>query len=372
MRLINHNNRPKIAFVFYNMGIGGIQRKIYDLVCSLQKEKIYDIDVIVEVEADTSFLDLLRKKPGVRILYKQPLVLRLPFFNFTRQVRFSTYLFFLLLSAEYQTVYTFLPRLCYGLSVIRKLLFWKKYKLICSQDVFFSDEVMRDKWPWWMIASYGLVCSWCDRYIVPSKAAGKSLTEQFLVLKKKMKVIYNWSVFPRTKNVQKDFDFCFLSRLDKEKNLEALLEFIDLCEALPRKCSFLIVGEGKKKLWLLDQLKAKNCEVHYVGKSLDSFRHLSRSKVLLSFSSSEGMPMTFLEAMSAECVVIAHSYFGIKEVVPNNSIGLVCRSVSEMFGESSNIIADEQLRKKIAGNAANWQSKSFGSQNLDLYKRFIF
>ena len=119
-----------------------------------------------------------------------------------------------------------------------------------------------------------------------------------------------------------------------QKGLEYL---IDSVEELVRKDNFrikcLIVGEGKDKDRLLEQISQKKLEQHitllgYVpwGKRLlDLYRSCD---FFISPSLSEGFPKTVFEALACGSLVISTNVGGISELINNEKNGLIINSKS--------------------------------------------
>ncbi|TKX86041.1 glycosyltransferase family 1 protein [Halorubrum sp. SS5] len=105
------------------------------------------------------------------------------------------------------------------------------------------------------------------------------------------------------------YDVCFAGRLIEHKNVDVLLEAFDRVAA-DRDATLGVIGDGPER----DRLEAQRKElthsdrVEFLG-FLDDYDevlgHMRAADVFASPSAREGFGITFLEAMAADCTVIA-------------------------------------------------------------------
>lgn len=150
----------------------------------------------------------------------------------------------------------------------------------------------------------------------------------------------------------------WVGRFDPVKRLEDLLKAMKILQKQLPTAKLTIVGYGKdeKKLrQLAKTLKLSNIE--FVGKKEDEdlIKEYRSSHVFVLCSSSEGQPLTILEAMAAELPIVTTRVGGIDEIV-NSDYALFLSS------GSSNKIAQAILR--ILRENKTWTSGYKHKKNL--------
>ncbi len=116
-------------------------------------------------------------------------------------------------------------------------------------------------------------------------------------------------------------EILLVGRLEKQKNLEFILkEYEDF--SLPK---LNIVGDGSKKIYLLDQIKTKNLNIEYHGKVLNSelATFYNKFEFYLIGSHYEGNPKSLLEAMACGNIVVGSNVTGINNIIKHGENGLL-------------------------------------------------
>ncbi|MBU2101016.1 glycosyltransferase family 4 protein [Candidatus Micrarchaeota archaeon] len=164
-----------------------------------------------------------------------------------------------------------------------------------------------------------------DRIIALSSEIKEIIQEKIPERKNKVVFIPNFvdsGIFVPAK--KQENKILFVGRLDKEKNLEMLIEVLG---ELKNKFDFEleVIGEGPERKKLESQAKKAGIKCNFFGfvshKELAFFFSTASVFVLPSFF--EVMPVVVLEAMSSGCAVIASNAFGIKDQIDSGKNGLV-------------------------------------------------
>lgn len=117
----------------------------------------------------------------------------------------------------------------------------------------------------------------------------------------------------------------FVGRLSREKNLAAILEAWSTLPALSAK--LVIVGDGPERRQLEDDSKKRGSPnpIVFLGQKtpVEVYQELDKSSVLVSWSYSEGLPISMIEAGHAGVCVLSRNTGGISQLVDNQSGFLV-------------------------------------------------
>jgi glycosyltransferase involved in cell wall biosynthesis len=111
----------------------------------------------------------------------------------------------------------------------------------------------------------------------------------------------------------------------KQKRLDVWLE---IAKALHQKCPqtrFIIVGDGPLREELHDKARSLQMQdyLHFAGLQVETRPYLQAMDIFMMSSEFEGLPIALLEAMSMGCMPACTDAGGIRELVKNNSNGIL-------------------------------------------------
>jgi glycosyltransferase involved in cell wall biosynthesis len=111
-----------------------------------------------------------------------------------------------------------------------------------------------------------------------------------------------------------------------QKRLDIWLEIAAEIHKQNEGVHFIIVGDGPLKHKLLQKTKALNLDshVHFSGMQTEVRPYLATMDIFMISSIFEGLPVALLEAMASQCAVVSTNAGGIKEVIRNETDGLIC------------------------------------------------
>ena len=140
---------------------------------------------------------------------------------------------------------------------------------------------------------------------------------------------------------------------------------------------FLIVGDGDERVTLNKQIKALGIKdsVFLLGKRNDINRILGYTDIFILPSLHEGLPNALMEAMSMGVPCIATDVGGVRELISNDSLGIVIQPKSSQAIEVAVncLINSLPLRKKM-GQAARAKMQNYyelgavADELLEIYK----
>ncbi len=142
----------------------------------------------------------------------------------------------------------------------------------------------------------------------------------------------------------------FVGNLVPQKGLKYLL---DAKKQMKSQAELVIVGGGPLMRELQERVKKDGIEdVHFTGARRDIEKIMPAGDVFVLPSTSEGFPITLLEAFASGLPAVATSVGGIKELVTPDVGLLVEPGDPAALGEAlDKIIQDSGLRHKMAENA---------------------
>jgi glycosyltransferase involved in cell wall biosynthesis len=166
-----------------------------------------------------------------------------------------------------------------------------------------------------------------------------------------------------------------VGRLQKPKDLLTLVRALG---RLRSRFAALIVGDGPDRPRVEEEIDRLGLdrEVVLAGDSGDVAELLARSDVFVLSSTSEGLPISILEAMAAGLPVVASSVGGVPEAVADGETGLLVppRDPVRLAAALERLLDDPTLRRRLGANGRERVREHFGLEafqraHLDVYRR---
>lgn len=148
-----------------------------------------------------------------------------------------------------------------------------------------------------------------------------------------------------------------VGRLEEQKNFGYLIKNFSNSET-----SLNIVGRGSLKEELQKKAVLNNTNVNFIDpvSNEELLELMATFKFFLLPSKFEGNPKVVLEAMSVGCIVIANDLPEIREIIKNNSNGLITPAIGNNFRLAfENIYQDNIKQKELREQAFNTISDSY-------------
>ncbi|NGM63423.1 glycosyltransferase family 4 protein [Sphingobacterium sp. SGG-5] len=171
---------------------------------------------------------------------------------------------------------------------------------------------------------FSLVYRLADQVVCVSKAVKNYLIDTGEIKSDKGAVIYNPANAPSVTDTEKKtnaFEIVYVGRLEKVKNVEALL--IALSEIKKRAVRLTLVGDGRERENLKNVAVQLGIEekVDFVGFSDNPHQYLGRADLFVLPSFSEGFGIAVVEAMLMKVPVLCSNVGGIPEFVEDGRTG---------------------------------------------------
>ena len=157
-----------------------------------------------------------------------------------------------------------------------------------------------------------------------------------------------------------------LSRFIKLKRIDHLLKAAArLSEKTIRNVSFVIIGDGSRKEYLIRKTKTLGLDkkVHFTGAvPYERVPELLKAcDIFAGTSELTNMAMPTCEAMLCGLPVVAYNVAGTSEVVRDGETGLLVENsnIDAFAGKLSLLIKDDELRQRLSKEAANFSKEYF-------------
>jgi len=359
--------RKRIALVYKDLSLGGVQKKIVDISNELISRK--DVEVYLFLtQKKGEFLKKITSGVNIVDLHgssKLPFVVFLPlklWFNF--------------LKYRPHVVYAMMDTYGCASVLAGKISGDRKPRIIISQNVLasrFFEQRPFTKFRRWLVRK---LYPEADCIVSLSEAITSDLNEKFGIPKRKIILMRNWLESPLSREERnrenKDIDILYAGRFAPEKNLSLLLDAFRILVRKRPHATLCLLGYGECEKEIRKKMENLRLEhnVKMPGFTHNVRRYLRRAKMLTLSSSNEGTPMVMLEAMATGVPVISTGFPGVHEVITHKKSGIIVKSAKDMAQWMDQLLWDDQLRKKITCGAFMIIKKRYPARNL--YKLIEF
>lgn len=163
-----------------------------------------------------------------------------------------------------------------------------------------------------------------------------------------------------------------VARLDYLKDhITAIRAFEAVTREIP-ECQLLLVGEGPERPGIEAEIGKRGMEkrVRLLGLRTDVKQLLAAADLFLLTSISEGIPVTFIEAMACHLPIVSTDVGGVKEVVEDGRSGLLTAAGDDQMLAKSivKLVRDPCLRRSM-GDCGRARAEQFFSER-EMHERY--
>ncbi len=371
----------RTLFIIYNdIGLGGVQKKIVDIVENISGDKKSSIKKIYLILSRRRQFELKDDLFLRRIKKQKVVVLRNPQVHLGKfRFPFSLYVFGQVFKHKPDVILTFMRKYIVISVLIKKIFYKSRIKVVAGFDniatMELADYVKNPliKLLWKKLVA--LLFPQADVLIVPSDAAKYDLVDNFNISKDKIKVNKNWvSIRDGAKlNVDKQ-KLIYIGRIDQQKNIRRMVGIIEKVRKFIPKVRLDIVGSGNEVNIIKKDIAAKTLEtnVKLLGSKDNIRKHLVAAKIFLLTSNFEGLPISALEAMACKLPVVTTDYPGASELIVDGKTGYICHSDEEYVDKVVQLLKNPKRRNKMGNAALNYVKKFHSEKNLTAFTKLLF
>jgi glycosyltransferase involved in cell wall biosynthesis len=359
---MNNASPVKLAIIYTDLGLGGIQRKIVDLVNFLHtfdQRQRFSADVILKWKTDFS-LESDFNSPNVRVFYPARIF---PFPR--RRMPFWFNILHRFLSNPPDIILTHVFGSSLRSIVIARLFLRNKVKIIISQDNIFSFENTE----WYSKLLAPIVYPLANIIIVQTERSKADLVDNWNISSDKIAVIPNWARKITIRKRKRDIDILYCGRFEDQKNLIRLLKICRKLEKRKKGLKVLLVGSGRQESYLKRYVNNNNLgHTILFEKPTNAVNdYYFRSKIFGLTSKFEGQPMALLEAMSCGCAPVLTNFPGSSEYITHKYNGMIAQTDNEFIEYALACISDEKQRSKISLQAQQTVQEYYSEANIQKY-----
>ena len=300
----NIAKKNKFMIIFNDMDLGGIQRKIIDIISYTQNNY-----------PNTSIILCLQRRKGI-FLQQVPnnVTIINPPFETARLNNLWFILWLVFVFHKYHPTHILSFMDLSSITTMIALIFLHKQKphLTIGEDILTSKHVYTESFPKLRLKLIKKFYPQADSILVQTPVQKNDL-HQITSNSSNIVVSPNWLplAFP-PKNIDKskrDIDILFIGRIEAQKNLQKFTQIVKNISLNFPKIKAVIVGQGSESKTIKSLIKKlnlqKNIKIYPTTNNPQKF--YLRSKIFLLTSNYEGFPLTLLEAISCGCYPIINN-----------------------------------------------------------------
>lgn len=364
--------QPPLVIFFINLGVGGVQRKIVDIVnflafyqpnlpifIILRNKEQFDLSP----EIENRKVEIINYKD-----YKDWMKVKIPLF-------FPFFILWHVWRLRPKSILAFLDFVSLPAIWAKKILFWRKIKLVLSEDHYPSKIIPIFKFGRLRNFLVKIFYPYADVVFACSRATKEDLIQSYGIARDKIKIIRNWTTFTERKPKVEDkkYDFIYIGRLEKSKNLGFLIRALEKIKKKKKEISLCFLGYGKERENLSKMVKKyhlnKNVDFVKPKREVENFLARSRIFVFSSQVKAEGFPLVILEAMAIRTPVLTRDFAGAREFLEDGKNCYIFRTEEEFINKALWLLNSPEERKKISNKAYQYVKKYHSPQNILDYLR---
>lgn len=353
--------KKRLIIVIWNMGIGGIQKRMRDVAIDISKHrKDWEVFFLIRRKTPSPFLDSLLSRERVHIMYY-------PFQSIIRfPLGFVAWVALQYARIRPKVTLTFLAQLTIMMMIIRKIVFWQKTVLIVNEGAHVSGYLIYNKLGY-LKGLLRIVYQSVDRIIVPTLSCKSDLINSFFVPSDQIFVVPNWTLLSALSPYKTKYDFAYVGRLEHEKNPLVVVEVVKNISFTTPSIRCIVVGDGTLKRQLEEMIKASKLQtnISILSRPINTKCILRQSRILIVPSYNEGMPNVVLEAAMCGVPAIANNFQGSEEVIMNGKTGFIANNVDDMASKAQLLLDNPKLLKRVGIQARRYVAKHFHHQRQE-------
>ena len=360
-----------VFFIFYDLGLGGVQRKIVDIVNYMGRNKNYQDytpHIIIRRKEEFSFESEITNNKVIIHHFKSYISKKIDKFSF------PIYLSHLTFKYNPKVTVSYLHNSSFYAIVSKILLFWRHNRVVIAQDNILSYE---NKKPYARVTCPNILLKLyyplADQIIAQSKAVKKDLVENFQIKSKKIKVLPNWvrSFKSSTEENIKKTDLIYCGRFAHQKNPQAMIELVNILQKKIPKLKTTMIGSGELKEEIIKKSNKLKLKINFKPPTHQIEKELKKAKIFILTSKFEGYPITLLEAMSLQTIPVVMEYPSAKDQIDHGKTGFVANDVEEMSLIIEKLLKNKNERNKIAKQARRTTLKNNSEQIIGEFLKII-
>lgn len=354
------NKRNKVIFIIPNLGKGGSERVLTNILENLDKDKLEPVCIFYDSK------HVYAVPNYVRIYHLNLSGTASTFHKVLRYLWRILKIIRIIKKEKPDVIFSFINRINLTV-IISKILSRQQVKLIVSERNTPSFQ-LGGRFNYFLRIMIKILYPKADKIIAVSRGVEKDLVENFFIPKNKIKVIYNPLDISRIQKLAKEnitehiwfSESCIpivlnVGSLTEKKGQQYLLRAFRLVlEKI--KSRLVILGEGEEEGCLKDLTRILDIQnyVTFLGFQQNPYKFMAKSSLIVLSSLWEGFPNVIIEAMACGIPVVSTDCSsGPNEIIESGITGILVppRDEKKLAEAIIKILTDRKIAKNISLNS---------------------
>lgn len=356
--------RKRVFFVFYNMGLGGIQTKMLDIANSFIAKGV-ECWVLLDEKGQHDRTHRFDPRVRVVVCWDHSRLRRWPFRRF-RRLRF---IFFILVMTLLYRPQCLFVSMCTLAAQIIFFLPWLAKMTVVNEDTFPSLELSYNQ-PLWGRSRIGSVYPKVKQVIAVSRSTYRDLREVFGVPSPPLVYLPNWTTI-RGIDLPRDgartVDIVYGGRLDAQKQPELMMYFFQKLLTKHPHLVIRVYGDGKLSTVVDQRIRQlqRTGDIRREPPVADFGMILQRAKLFVFTSLYEGLPFVGIEAMKHGAVIVGLHAPGVNDLVVHGRTGILAPTVLSLVTRTHALLRSPRRMSSLRHEAYERARKYFSEKNRD-------
>lgn len=360
----------RIFFVFYNMGLGGVQTKMLDVANELVVRGV-ECWVLLDEKGTHDRIDRFDPRVRVAVCWDHPRLIRWPF----RRLRRLRFIFFVLVMTLLYRPQRLFVSMCTLATQIIFFLPWLAQMIVINEDTFPSLELSYNQ-PLWGRSRIGSVYPKVKQVIAVSRSTYRDLRDVYSVPSPPLACLPNWVSFYRSLPPDDDMrtiDIIYGGRLDAQKQPEFMMDFFQKLLTKRPRLVVRIYGDGKLSDIVDQKIKQfqRVWDIRLEPPIADFGPILQRAKLFVFTSLYEGLPFVGIEAMKYGAVIVGLHAPGVNDLVVHGKSGILAHSVADLTAQTLALMKSPERMYDMRRAAYQRGRKYLSEKNRDALIRML-
>jgi len=346
--------------ITHDLALGGLQQVVVNICRSINRD-VFEPSVLCLRALGDHALEI--QKLGIKVMLLPQIKDRVDYFSFLKVAK-------ILESEKIDVIHTHNTQPFFD-GTIGAILSGVKTRIHTDHSRTYPDK-RRYMFAEWVLSHF------VNKVIAVSQATAYDLIKYEKIPKSKVSVILNgvdgaaFSILIDKQAKRAELGITktgpligICARLCKQKGITYMIKAIPkILQSFP-ECSLVIAGTGSLKDDLVKEAVSFHINEHvkFIGMRLDIPELLKLFDIYVLPSISEGLPLVILEAMAAQCPIVATNVGGIPGVIISEETGLLIEpgdpdAISKAIIK---MLKDTILKNKVIKNAFNLFNQKFES-----------
>lgn len=373
------NDTPHICIFYWDLGLGGVQRKIDDVASYISRK--HKKRVKISVLLNYKNVKVRKRALFVKSVLRQDCqVDYCPGWKWRRfKFPYTLYALWFVWRLKPNVILSFLHRHGVIAVLAKHIFFWRQIRVVQGQDIVLSKSLTEmfaesKKEEYWWKFLVRLFYPAADVIIVPTSQIKRDLLGRFSVPDAKISVVHNWVELPKQRiKIKKYYDLIYVGRISPQKMPKILVETVYELKKARLNPKLCILGQGElfEEVVLYSKTRSVSSNIDFFGIRKDVSNFLVQSKIFILTSSYEGEPISVLEALAHGLPVVTLKYPGVRNLIINGETGFVCNNKKQLVEKTKFLLANQKIRAKMGENAKLFVKKYHSIANLETFIAFL-